>query len=83
MATPPGPRQRSLRPLGAAQIIKSPALPGVACSCFKQNYKQFIGAFVDFVEDVESNDPAAAYWAEQSYLAAVTRCLSLAYDSNI
>lgn len=42
-----------------------------------------MGAFVKFVEDVESNDPAAAYWAEQSYFAAVTRCLSLAYDSNI
>lgn len=83
MATPLGPRQRSPRPLGAAQIIKPPALPGVTDSCFKQIHEQFIGAFVDFVEDVESNDPAAAYWAAQSYSAAVTRWLSLAYDSNI
>lgn len=51
-------------------------------ACFNHNYQQFMGGFVNFVEDVAESRSAAAYREKQSYAETVSRWQSLAYGPS-
>jgi len=51
-------------------------------ACFTHNYQQFMGGFVNFVEDVASSRSTADYREKQSYAETVSRWQSLAYGPN-
>ena len=51
-------------------------------SCFNHNYQQFMGGFVNFVEDVAASRSIADYRSKQSYAETVSRWQSLAYGPN-
>ena len=51
-------------------------------ACFTHNYQQFMGGFVNFVEDVASSRSTADYRQKQSYAETVSRWQSLAYGPN-
>ena len=51
-------------------------------ACMTHNYQQFMGGFVNFVEDVASSRSVADFRAKQSYPETVTRWQSLAYGAN-
>ena len=51
-------------------------------SCFNHNYQQFMGGFVNFVEDVAASRSIADYRSKQSYAETVGRWQSLAYGPN-
>ena len=51
-------------------------------SCFNHNYQQFMGGFVNFVEDVAASRSIVDYRSKQSYAETVGRWQSLAYGPN-
>ncbi|KAB1071721.1 SCP2 sterol-binding domain-containing protein [Methylobacterium planeticum] len=51
-------------------------------ACLNHNYQQFMGGFVNFVEDVAESRSAADYRAKHSYAETVTRWQSLSYGPN-
>lgn len=51
-------------------------------SCFTHNYQQFMGGFVNFVEDIADSRSAADYRRKVSYPETITRWQSLSYGPN-
>lgn len=51
-------------------------------ACLNHNYQQFMGGFVNFVEDVAESGSAAEYRAKHSYAETVARWQSLSYGPN-
>ncbi len=51
-------------------------------ACLTHNYQQFMGGFVNFVEDVAGSRSVRDYRGKQSYAETVTRWQSLAYGPN-
>jgi NAD-dependent dihydropyrimidine dehydrogenase PreA subunit len=51
-------------------------------ACFTHNYQQFMGGFVNFVEDIASSRSIADYREKQSYAETVSRWQSLSYGPN-
>ncbi|WP_294540536.1 SCP2 sterol-binding domain-containing protein [uncultured Rhodoblastus sp.] len=51
-------------------------------ACLTHNYQQFMGGFVNFVEDVADARSARDFRNRQSYAETVTRWQSLAYGPN-
>jgi ferredoxin len=51
-------------------------------ACLTHNYQQFMGGFVDFVEDIAGAKSVADYREKQSYAETVTRWQSLSYGPN-
>jgi epoxyqueuosine reductase QueG len=51
-------------------------------ACFTHNYQQFMGGFVNFVEDVASSKSLADYRGKVTYAETVSRWQSLAYGPN-
>jgi len=51
-------------------------------SCLNHNYQQFMGGFVNFVEDIAASRSVGDYRDKQSYAETVTRWQSLAYGPN-
>ncbi|MEA1834289.1 SCP2 sterol-binding domain-containing protein [Methylobacterium durans] len=51
-------------------------------ACLNHNYQQFMGGFVNFVEDVADSRSAADFRARHSYAETVTRWQSLSYGPN-
>jgi ferredoxin len=51
-------------------------------ACLTHNYQQFMGGFVNFVEDVAASRSVADFRAKQSYAETVTRWQSLSYGPN-
>ena len=51
-------------------------------ACLTHNYQQFMGGFVNFVEDVASSRSVGDFRAKQSYAETVARWQSLAYGPN-
>jgi epoxyqueuosine reductase QueG len=51
-------------------------------ACFTHNYQQFMGGFVNFVEDVASSKSVADYRGKVSYAETISRWQSLAYGPN-
>jgi ferredoxin len=51
-------------------------------ACLTHNYQQFMGGFVDFVEDIAGARSVGDYREKQSYAETVTRWQSLSYGPN-
>jgi ferredoxin len=51
-------------------------------ACFTHNYQQFMGGFVNFVEDVAGSRSVADYRRKVSYAETVSRWQSLSYGPN-
>jgi ferredoxin len=51
-------------------------------ACLTHNYQQFMGGFVNFVEDIASSKSARDYRSKVSYSETVTRWQSLSYGPN-
>lgn len=51
-------------------------------ACLTHNYQQFMGGFVNFVEDVAGARSAQDFRSKQSYAETVTRWQSLAFGPN-
>jgi len=51
-------------------------------ACLTHNYQQFMGGFVNFVEDIASSRSLRDYRSKQSYAETVTRWQSLSYGPN-
>ena len=51
-------------------------------ACLNHNYQQFMGGFVNFVEDVADSRSVAEYRAKHSYAETVSRWQSLSYGPN-
>jgi ferredoxin len=51
-------------------------------ACFTHNYQQFMGGFVNFVEDIASSRSVADYRSKVSYAETVSRWQSLSYGPN-
>jgi len=51
-------------------------------ACLTHNYQQFMGGFVNFVEDVVSSRSLGDFRAKQSYAETVQRWQSLSYGPN-
>ncbi|GJD96220.1 Epoxyqueuosine reductase [Methylobacterium iners] len=51
-------------------------------ACLTHNYQQFMGGFVNWVEDVADSGSAAAYGERVSYAETVQRWQSLSYGPN-
>ncbi len=51
-------------------------------ACLTHNYQQFMGGFVNFVEDIASSRSVRDYRSKQSYAETVTRWQSLSYGPN-
>ena len=51
-------------------------------ACLTHNYQQFMGGFVNFVEDVAASRSVADFRAKQSYAETATRWQSLSYGPN-
>ncbi|MBE7201888.1 MAG: 4Fe-4S binding protein [Parafilimonas terrae] len=51
-------------------------------ACLNHNYQQFMGGFVNFVEDLADSRSTAAFRAKHSYAETVTRWQSLSYGPN-
>ena len=51
-------------------------------ACLTHNYQQFMGGFVNFVENVASSRSVRDFRAKQSYAETVTRWQSLSYGPN-
>ncbi len=51
-------------------------------ACLTHNYQQFMGGFVNFVEDIASSRSVRDYRDKQSYAETVTRWQSLSYGPN-
>jgi ferredoxin len=51
-------------------------------ACLTHNYQQFMGGFVDFVEDIAGARSVADYREKQTYAETVTRWQSLSYGPN-
>jgi ferredoxin len=51
-------------------------------ACFTHNYQQFMGGFVNFVEDIASSRSVADYRGKVSYGETVSRWQSLSYGPN-
>jgi epoxyqueuosine reductase QueG len=51
-------------------------------ACFTHNYQQFMGGFVNFVEDVASSKSVADYRGKVTYAETISRWQSLAYGPN-
>ena len=50
--------------------------------CLTHNYQQFMGSFVNFVEDIAGSRSVQDYRSKQSYAETVTRWQSLSYGPN-
>ncbi len=51
-------------------------------ACLTHNYQQFMGGFVNFVEDIASSKSIADYRGKVSYAETATRWQSLSYGPN-
>jgi NAD-dependent dihydropyrimidine dehydrogenase PreA subunit len=51
-------------------------------ACLTHNYQQFMGGFVNFVEDIAGSRSVRDYRSKQSYAETVTRWQSLSYGPN-
>jgi Fe-S-cluster-containing hydrogenase component 2 len=51
-------------------------------ACFNHNYQQFMGGFVNWVEDIADSRSAKDYRAKVSYAETVTRWQGLSYKPN-
>ncbi|HUO55188.1 MAG TPA: SCP2 sterol-binding domain-containing protein [Rhodoblastus sp.] len=51
-------------------------------ACLTHNYQQFMGGFVNFVEDIAESRSARDFRRKQSYAETVTRWQSLSYGPN-
>ena len=51
-------------------------------ACLTHNYQQFMGGFVNFVEDIAGSRSGQDYRTKQSYAETVTRWQSLSYGPN-
>jgi Fe-S-cluster-containing hydrogenase component 2 len=51
-------------------------------ACFNHNYQQFMGGFVNFIEDIAESETARKFGERSSYAETVTRWQSLAYGPN-
>jgi NAD-dependent dihydropyrimidine dehydrogenase PreA subunit len=51
-------------------------------ACLTHNYQQFMGGFVNFVEDIADSRSARDFRGKQSYAESVTRWQSLSYGPN-
>lgn len=51
-------------------------------ACLNHNYQQFMGGFVNFVEDVADSGSVAEFRSRHSYAETVTRWQSLSYGPN-
>jgi NAD-dependent dihydropyrimidine dehydrogenase PreA subunit len=51
-------------------------------TCLTHNYQQFLGGFVNFVEDIAGSRSVKDFRAKQSYAETVTRWQSLSYGPN-
>lgn len=51
-------------------------------ACFTHNYQQFMGGFVNWIEDIADSRSASDYGSRVSYAETVNRWQSLAYGPN-